>query len=108
VLVASSGNAALELARSHDGDIHLLLTDVVMPQMSGKELSAELAGVFRAIPTLYMSGYTDDIIAHHGVLDEGENFLEKPFSPESLLSKIRDVLDATTSRPGAIDEVVRP
>lgn len=94
VLSASNGDEALQLAHRHEGDIDLLLTDVVMPEMSGKELAERLSNRWSDVPTLFMSGYTDDIISHHGVLDDPDRFLEKPFTPEMLVAKIRQVMDS--------------
>jgi len=92
--VQESGNAfeALELIRK-SGPFHLVLTDVIMPQMSGKSLCDQIMSQRPDIKVLLMSGYTDDALAHHGVLDEGLSFLEKPFSPAQLTRKVRDVLD---------------
>ena len=93
VLESSGGKEALVFAGQHQGTIHLLLTDVVMPGMSGGELSEGLAPLRPEMKILYMSGYTDDTAVRHGVLEEGMAFLQKPFTPESLLRKVRDVLD---------------
>ncbi|MBI5502764.1 MAG: PAS domain S-box protein [Deltaproteobacteria bacterium] len=93
VLDAPHPDAALRLAAAHAGDIHLLLTDVVMPGHSGRELAAVLCAARPALRVLYMSGYTDNVIAHHGVLEPGTPFLEKPFTPQALARKVRAVLD---------------
>ncbi|RJP32604.1 MAG: PAS domain S-box protein [Candidatus Omnitrophota bacterium] len=93
VIEAGSGNAALQICKDYEGDIHLLLTDVVMPEMSGRELSKHLTSLFPHMKTIYMSGYTDNAIVHHGVLDPGLSFLQKPFTPKMLLQKIRQVLE---------------
>jgi PAS domain S-box-containing protein len=84
---------AIWLCEWHEGPIHLLVTDVVMPQMSGRDLVERLAGMRPQMKVLYMSGYTDDAIVHHGVLEEGTSFLPKPFTPETLAWKVRSVLD---------------
>jgi PAS domain S-box-containing protein len=94
VLEAASGDEALEIARSHAGEIHLLATDVVMPGMSGRVLWDRLRVLRRDPRVLFMSGYTDDAIARHGVLEPGIAFLQKPFTPFSLAQKVREVLDA--------------
>ncbi|HVG32634.1 MAG TPA: ATP-binding protein [Pyrinomonadaceae bacterium] len=93
VLEATHGQEALTVAERHAGPIHLMLSDVVMPQMSGRELAEQLSPVRREMKVLYMSGYTDDAIVHHGVLDEGMAFIEKPFTPDTLTRKLREVLD---------------
>lgn len=97
VLASASPRAALALAKSHDGPIDLLITDVVMPEMNGKDLAGELARVYPNIRNLYMSGYTADIIAHHGVLEDGVNFLQKPFSLSVFSKKIEEALNRGTS-----------
>ncbi|MFZ3049022.1 MAG: ATP-binding protein, partial [Desulfatirhabdiaceae bacterium] len=93
VIAAVLPGDALTLAEHHDGPIHLLITDVVMPEMNGKALKDKLTDLRPDIGALYMSGYTADVIAHHGVLEKGVNFLQKPFTGKSLAAKVRDVLD---------------
>ena len=94
VLEASHGDEALRIVRRAQQPIHLLLSDVVMPSMSGPELARLVQLEEPGIRVLYASGYTDDAIVRHGVLDPGVAFLQKPFTPTSLLSKIRELLDA--------------
>jgi signal transduction histidine kinase/CheY-like chemotaxis protein len=93
VLEAEDGEHALRLLENHQGSLHLLLTDVVLPGMNGKELFRRIVARFPGIRVLYMSGYTDNMIAHRGVLDEGVAFLQKPFSGQGLRSKVRQVLE---------------
>jgi CheY-like chemotaxis protein len=88
----NAGEAWLSCER--EGLIHLLVTDVVMPQMSGPELAARLSKIRPEMKVLYMSGYTEDAISHHGVLDEGISYLQKPLVPEALARRVREVLDA--------------
>jgi two-component system cell cycle sensor histidine kinase/response regulator CckA len=92
VLVASTPSEAGEISRSAKGPIHLLISDVVLPQMSGRAMAEEIVPSQPGIKVLYMSGYTDDAIVHHGVLDPGTPFLQKPFTPEALARKVREVL----------------
>lgn len=94
VLAAENGDAALALMERHAGLIHLLLTDVVMPGMSVKDMLEQLSGRFPQIRVLYMSGYTNDFIAHRGLLDAGVFFIQKPLSVKALAAKVREVLDA--------------
>ncbi len=94
VLEASNGTDALLVARSHPGIIHLVLTDVVMPQMSGAELVNQLLPLRPQTRVLYMSGYTDDAIIHHRILERGVTLLQKPITPDLLLRKVRAILDA--------------
>jgi PAS domain S-box-containing protein len=94
VLEASGGAEALMICRTHKAPIQLLMTDVVMPQMNGRELAEHLAALRPELKVLYMSGYTDDAIVHHGVLDAGIAFLEKPFTAKALTHRVRELLDA--------------
>ena len=94
VLEARHGAEALEISERHQDVIHLMLTDVVMPEMSGRELAQRLAPVRPDMKVLYMSGYTDDAIVRHGVLGAGMAFLSKPFTPDALALKVREVLDS--------------
>ena len=97
VLTANSPNEAMEIAGEHSGRIHLLMTDVVMPQMDGKDLAEQVMKIRPETKTLFMSGYTANAIAHQGILDEGVNFIEKPFMSDSLARKVREVLDGVRS-----------
>ena len=92
VLEADHGEAALQIASGHPGKIDMLITDVVMPGMSGRELSAKLCASYPQTKVLYLSGYTEDAIAHEGVLDSGTAFLQKPFTLQMLSRKVREVL----------------
>ena len=93
-LCAAQPAQAVDICRHYQGPIHLLLTDVVMPQMSGRALAAELTAMRAEMRVLYTSGYTDDAIVRHGVLEPNIAFLQKPYSPTALARKVRDVLDA--------------
>jgi PAS domain S-box-containing protein len=100
VLSAGEGSEALQISDAHQGPIHLLLTDVVMPEMNGKELANRLQARRPRLRVLYMSGYDDNVIAHHGVLDEGTAFLAKPFSVDTLAQRVRTVLDSDSPATG--------
>ncbi|MDZ4183897.1 MAG: PAS domain S-box protein, partial [Desulfuromonadales bacterium] len=94
VLAAATPGEAIRLATEYRGKIHLLLTDVIMPEMNGRDLAGKLLSLHPALKRLFMSGYTADIIAHHGVLDEGVHFIQKPFSFANLTAKVREALDS--------------
>jgi CheY-like chemotaxis protein len=93
VLESQDVGDALRIAEQQDGNIHLLVTDVVMPHLSGRALADAVKGFRPDVTVLYMSGYTDDAIVHHGVLDPGIALLQKPFTPAALARKVREVLD---------------
>ena len=93
VLTANTPHEAMEITGKHADRIHLLMTDVVMPQMDGKDLAEHIMKIRPETKTLFMFGYTANAIAHHGILDEGVNFIEKPFMSDSLARKVREVLD---------------
>jgi CheY-like chemotaxis protein len=93
VLEAKNGEEAVAIANGNANSIQLLLTDVVMTRMNGKKAADTMGPLHPSMKILYMSGYTDDAIVHHGVLDAGTNFIEKPFTAERLSSKVREVLD---------------
>jgi len=94
VLSADSGSAALDCSRQHAGAIDLLLTDVIMPQQNGKQLAERLVQERPGLRVLYMSGHTDDSIAHHGVLDAGVELIRKPFTHQELATRVRQRLDS--------------
>jgi CheY-like chemotaxis protein len=94
VLEAATAEDAVRICEEHASPISLLLSDVVMPKVSGPQLAQRLVDLRPELQVLYMSGYTDDAIVHHGVLEPGTAFIEKPFTPEGLSEKVRDVLDA--------------
>jgi len=93
ILEAADGREALQVVERHGGAIHLLLTDVIMPHMTGKELAERLRGLRPEIKVLYMSGYAADVISSRGLLGSSEQYIAKPFSLESLLVKVREILD---------------
>jgi PAS domain S-box-containing protein len=93
VLEAPHGGAALLVCECHDGPIHLMLTDVVMPEMSGRELMQRLSPLRPEMQVLFMSGYTEHAVVYHGVLEAETHFIQKPFTPEALARKVREVLD---------------
>ena len=94
VLPASSPGEALLTAKGHPGEIHLLLTDLIMPEMNGRDLAKEMTSLYPDMMCLIMSGYTKDVIAHHNVLDKDVHFIQKPFSVQTLAAKVREVLDS--------------
>jgi len=93
VLEAENGEEALRISNEHEGPIHLMITDVVMPKMGGREIAQRLQPLRSQMKVLYMSGYTDNAIAQHGVLASGLNFIEKPFTTKGFARKVREVLD---------------
>jgi two-component system, cell cycle sensor histidine kinase and response regulator CckA len=95
VLTAAAPAEAMNLARTHSDKIHILITDVVMPGMNGRDLAGKITDFYPDIGLLFMSGYTANVIAHHGVLDDGVAFIQKPFSMADMTAKVREVLDKT-------------
>ncbi len=100
VLEGPTPEEALAAAGTHDGPIPLVLTDVIMPRMSGRQLADALQASRPEARVLFMSGYTDDAIGHHGILEPGVNFLQKPFTTDSLLRKVREVLNGPAPARG--------
>ena len=94
VLEAADGQDAVRVAQAHGGPLHLLVTDVVMPALGGPQLAQALRARHPGLRVLFMSGYTDDAVVRHGVMQEAANFLQKPFSAAALARKVREVLDA--------------
>ncbi len=93
VICVDDAESSFDIVTKYDGTIDLLLTDVIMPKINGKQLYKKIKTIMPDIKVLYMSGYTDNVIAKHGVLDTGINFIQKPFSMQGLLKKVRNVLD---------------
>jgi two-component system cell cycle sensor histidine kinase/response regulator CckA len=100
VLEAPDGESALDVAARHTDSIQLLITDLVMPRMTGRALSERFAALRPDVRVLFVSGYTDDAIVHHGVLDGDMEYLQKPFTPDALARKVRSVLDMAAAQPG--------
>ena len=94
VLKAEDGMQAIQCMESCKDEVRLLITDVVLPKMSGREIADVMTAVRPNLKVLFMSGYTDNAIVHHGILDEGINFIQKPFSTKDLLKRIRSILDS--------------
>jgi CheY-like chemotaxis protein len=99
VIEAADGAVAMQIAVAHEGIIHLLLTDVIMPGMNGRELAQRISEIRPNVKILYMSGYTENVIGHNGMLDAGIRLLQKPFNLRDLKDKVREVLDATPIPP---------
>ena len=98
VLEAADGYKAITLCSDFEGSIDMLLTDVIMPGMSGRELRTRLADICPDMKVLFMSGYTDDAIVRHRIHESDMPFLQKPFPPDSLAKKVREVLDADINK----------
>jgi len=98
VLSAATPAEAIDLAKDHGDRIDLLMTDVVMPEMNGRDLAGHLTALYPDIRLLFMSGYTANVIAHQGILDKGVAFIQKPFSMKDLAGKVRKVLDKAGGR----------
>jgi CheY-like chemotaxis protein len=94
VILCTNGGEALMAAKTYASTIHVLLTDVVMPGMNGRVLAQELLTSRPDMKVLFTSGYTEDVIVHHGVLEQGLSFLGKPYTPQALAQKLRQVLDS--------------
>lgn len=97
VLEATRGEEALRLARAYSGQIDLAVVDVVMPEMSGPDLIRQIAPLRPDMRVLYISGYTEEAIVHHGIPESGTAFLQKPFLPDALARKVREILDTRTN-----------
>jgi YesN/AraC family two-component response regulator len=97
VIESGSAAEAIRLSEAHSGSIDLLLTDVVMPKMSGPELAKVLAAGRPTMRVLCMSGYTDDAVVRHGALEVGIAFIQKPFTAETLGTRVRQVLDSSSN-----------
>jgi CheY-like chemotaxis protein len=100
VVAVSSPREALRQARAHPAEIKLLITDVIMPEMNGRDLARAIDEIIPGLRCLFTSGYTDDVIAHHGILDAGVIFLQKPFSLRELAARTRQALDGDQARRG--------
>ena len=99
VLTAVDGRDALKVVEAHVGPLDLVLTDVVMPRMGGPELARTLKQQFPDVKVLFMSGYTDDAVVRHGLLEADVSVIQKPYTPTGLARKVREVLDAVQSEP---------
>ena len=108
VLAAANAEEALYLGREHQGPIHLLLTDVVMPRISGKELAEQFLKLRPDTRVLYMSGYTDQAIVHHGILDGDIAFIGKPFTPDALVLKVVEVLQKNPRSSQSLEKTDSP
>ncbi len=102
VLSAATPSEAVKQANSHSGPIDLLMTDVVMPEMNGRDLAGQISLIYPGIRLLFMSGYTANVIAHQGMLDAGVAFIQKPFSMADMTAKVRAILDQSPDDTGSI------
>ena len=93
VIHAGDSEEAMKISKKFNNKIHLLLTDLILPGLNGRELSEQLAKKRKDMKVLFISGYSDDVIAKHGMIDEGLSFMQKPFTASSLGMKIREVLE---------------
>jgi YesN/AraC family two-component response regulator len=100
VITAGNGRDAIAVAISHPGGIDLLVTDVIMPQMSGKEAADRIRTIHPSVQVLFMSGYAEGILSDHGLLGASINLLEKPFTEKSLLAKLREVMALAADQAG--------
>jgi PAS domain S-box-containing protein len=107
VLEASDGTAAIRVVQTYPGPIHLLLTDVIMPVMNGRELAQRISALRPETRVLYMSGYTENVIGHNGMLEEGVNLLQKPFTLPALKARVREVLDASLPQEAQMARLAR-
>ena len=98
VLEASDGPTAITISDQHTGEIHLLLSDVIMPRMSGRELAERMRKVKPNLKVLYMSGYTDRYVSQEGILEQGADFIQKPFTEDLLLAKVHEALHAGSAQ----------
>ncbi|MCJ7616428.1 MAG: response regulator, partial [Desulfobacterales bacterium] len=96
VLDAENGEDALRVSQAYEGQIDLMITDVVMPKMGGREAAERLQPLYPKMKVIYMSGYTENALVQHGVLAPGQNFIQKPFSPEGLAGKVREMLSQSS------------
>jgi signal transduction histidine kinase/CheY-like chemotaxis protein len=107
VLAASTPSEAIRVAKKHAGEIHLIITDVVMPEMNGRDLAKDLLSLYPGLKHLFMSGYLGNVIGQQGALDQGENFIQKPFSMQALVAKVREVLDSKSGREDFVRKAFR-
>jgi len=93
VLAVQDGDEAVRVGEQYEPPIHLMVTDVIMPKMSGREVARRMEHMRPGMKVLYMSGYTDNAVVHHGILDEDLRYIQKPFTPEDLAFKVREAID---------------